>query len=865
MESLSAGRSPAADSYDSGLATSNAVSSSDLATPTAVIHQTLPNSCQEDVGKSFSVRSGGSSIVLDSSGERAMKCSIGGTGDRFQGTRGGDSHFLFGNEFTALGDINSNFPHSILQQKILEDKILVNSENSAVNVVASSPIISDAGELAPTEIVHCNDSVQDLNKLPTIDSGGSSNNTLEPASLEFLSSCASTFQEKSSTMSDISEVSSALEVNDCPEGSFAKNDVRSASSIKPLEIMKSVDGLHADGGFTRPTLKSNLLRLRRGMTEGGGDIFPKQFVERFHCAFVEPDAATTSGSYFKVKSMNGKDNAVIVEKSKSFVDSSHLVPSLSTALRPFYDQSGQQRASAPLRPPSYHQRPQAVAVRTVSRQTISGRHLPNMWHYDTSMQCFSNGQRLRPIRPPSYEEAMADKSRRNSVSDNPSPAAVLFPPQMASDVRGESARVFGSGSSVASLLSSAAVSRRDFNSIGSPVVNVAEPDVNSNLGVNVILDDPTYAVIDDVTKNANDLTLCSQTDDAVNARFSRKFARKTSSHGIIEAANWPTRRTLPDYYSASNAQNRRRLDASSSSSPIANVQSNISISSLCNFSLKPYDCHQSDIAVLSPTDSGDLNDSLSKRQALGHGARRRRQRQHYSDPKLRTCHPICLGLGRSKSDSCEIIGRKCKGCMRREDKENFIGLNSVLKRKLATMKQAEQNRFCMNTHTSSLSSDFSMAKEDASAANKTELESSYSPKDLKKKRSVVFSCHDDNVDINDKRVFPSKSCPENQSDKKASSIQDNEGFVCLTKPEYGSKSSFISDSSALADDRNSQILRSLCVFRPTKGALPDETEVNWSVSKLKQAYGGDNGGAERSAVSKQSSRMIPLHDSPYFV
>lgn len=215
--------------------------------------------------------------------------------------------------------------------------------------------------------------------------------------------------------------------------------------------------------------------------------------------------------------------------------------------------------------------------------------------------------------------------------------------------------------------------------------------------------------------------------------------------------------------------------------------------------------------------------------------------------------------------------------MRREDKENFIGLNSVLKRKLATMKQAEQNRFCLNTKKSPLSSDFSMAKEDASAANKTELESSYSPKDLKKKRSVVFSCHNDNVDISNKRVFPSKSCPESQSGEKSSAFQDNESAVCMKKSEHDFKDSSMSDSSALADERNSQILcsqssdsisardRLLCVFRSTKGALPDETEVNWSVSKLKQAY-GDGGDAERSAAaSKPSSRMIPLHDSPYFV
>lgn len=215
--------------------------------------------------------------------------------------------------------------------------------------------------------------------------------------------------------------------------------------------------------------------------------------------------------------------------------------------------------------------------------------------------------------------------------------------------------------------------------------------------------------------------------------------------------------------------------------------------------------------------------------------------------------------------------------MRREDKENFIGLNSVLKRKLATMKQAEQNRFCLNTKKIPLSSDFSMAKEDASAANKTELESSYSPKDLKKKRSVVFSCHNDNVDISNKRVFPSKSCPESQSGEKSSAFQDNESAVCMKKSEHDFKDSSMSDSSALADERNSQILcsqssdsisardRLLCVFRSTKGALPDETEVNWSVSKLKQAY-GDGGDAERSAAaSKPSSRMIPLHDSPYFV
>lgn len=598
--------------------------------------------------------------------------------------------------------------------------------------------------------------------------------------------------------------------------------------------------------------KSSSLNLRRGMTKCGSDIFPKYFMEGLHCTFGE--VMVYNGSEEEER-LTGKSRGIGQSKAASTTTCGLLET-------PWH---------AMVRPP---------------RSLSKGHHFNSFCH-PVAPCIINSGHRVRPARPPSYAEAVAAKALQGSSVGSP-----------------------GSGQNVAGFASHSSLVME-----GHPVPSIGCTDRNEEARV------PTLPSVRSVECARNPIVpgsvvtcgLISRALQSVSSVAGMGSSTTVQSIPSTGTGSKPISSVSTNSETVASFEHARtaRLCGERKGEPLS-IQNSDMPNELCVFDVLPNEPSIGSVVVssdyitrsvnsLSQTCSNVRNENnrtgvcaLTAKQRLDQKVRVRKRRQRSTDPKLHSSRAFGRGIGRSKSDSSEILEKKRHEYNSDEDKENvLVPSNSFLKRKLAAMKQASKEEELRNaSHCSkcTVPCHLSMVSEESSTyAN--ERESACSPRDMKKKKSLLFECHD----LQNEEAFHSSSL--NGLELTDSLQHEMEAFrkdeFCKERierePPLYSKTVFVSQNmsfngrycpsesfniSSQQDDESSvrkssssasapSSARHPYLFRAAKLPVPDAIKVNWSVSKLKQAY--DDQSDSRPDAVACLPRMIALHDLPYFV
>lgn len=600
--------------------------------------------------------------------------------------------------------------------------------------------------------------------------------------------------------------------------------------------------------------KASALNLRRGMTKCGSDIFPKYFLEGLHCTFGEVILYNRS----EEEKLTGKHRGVTQTKSSPTIRGQLETP-----------------RHAVVRPPG----------------NLSKGHQFNGFYRPVAPCTVNSGHRVRPARPPSYAEAMAAKAGQNGS---------------------------GSGQNVAGFTSHSLVMESH------PLPSTVCTDRNEEGCVPALPSDKSiigYACDATVPVSTVTVVTCSMISHALQSIPSvTRIGTSTTIQSIASISSKPISAVSTNSKTVvSCKQTETTGQYGECDSKLLSIQNpDMPNELLCDLDISTHepsigsafvssDYSTCSAKCLSQTNSNVTNEenrlqiavcASMVKQRLDQKFRIRKRRQRSTDPKLRSSRAFGRAIGRSKSDSSEILEKKRQEYNSDEDKENvLVPSNSFLKRKLAAMKLAskeEELRNASHCNKCIVPYHLSMVCEENSAyADDAERESAYSPRDMKKKKSLLFDCRDwqsEETTVHSTSLNGLELSDRLQQETKVFH-QDEFCEVRIKKLPLYSKTSFVSQpksfrenycpsesfNSALrtsCEQNDSSVLKSSSastpssdrnpyLFRSAKLPVPDAIKIKWSVSELKQMY-KDRTVSQSDSVA-YPSRMIALHDSPYFV
>lgn len=594
--------------------------------------------------------------------------------------------------------------------------------------------------------------------------------------------------------------------------------------------------------------KANARNLRRGMTKCGSDIFPKYFLEGLHCTFGEVILYNRS----EEEKLTGKHRGITQTMSS---------PTIRGQL----------------------ENPRHALVRQPG--SLSKGHQFNSFYRPVAPCTINSGHRVRPARPPSYAEAMAAKAVQN---------------------------VSGSGQNVAGFTGHSLV--MESHPVSSTVCTDRNeegcvptlPSIKSIIGYACNPTEPVPTVT---------VVTCSMLCHALQSIPSvTRMGINTTIQSIPSISSTPisavstNSETVVSFEQTKTTGHCGECESKPLSVQNPNMPNELAHDPSIGSAFVSSDYSTCSAKCLSQTNSNVRNEenrlktavcaSIAK-QRLDQKFRIRKRRQRSTDPKLRSSRAFGRAVGRSKSDSSEILEKKRQEYNSDEDKENvLVPSNSFLKRKLAAMKQASKEEELRNASHGSkciVPYHLSMVSEENSAyADDAERESAYSPRDMKKKKSLLFDCRDwqneetvihssslNGLDLSDLLQHETKVFHQDEfcevRKKTELPLYSKTSFVSQPKSfreNYCPSESFSSALRTSCEQNDSSILKSSSVaapssdrnsyvFRAANLPTPDAIKINWSVSELKQMY-KDRSVSQSDSVA-YTSRMIALHDSPYFV